>query len=117
MKNRLTLFKKELVNGNLEVDYLSNKVINFDTFPTQERVFIVRSDVLGRIDLISYEVYRTVDLWWLIALRNDIIDPVDGLYLGQKLYIPSLLDYYDFYNKNLKPEDEVDVTFDQRRIS
>jgi len=87
MSNRLTLFSKELIDSNLELDYLSNMEIDFSTFKTQEFQFTVHIGVIGRPDLLSYQVYNNVNFWWLIALRNDILDPFDDLSVGDTLFI------------------------------
>lgn len=42
----------------------------------------------GRIDLISYEYYATVRLWWVIADANDIKLPIRDVAAGMVLRIP-----------------------------
>lgn len=116
IKNRLSLFKKEIINNNQELDYLSETLIDFAAFPSQEFVFLVRQEHIGRIDLISYETYGSADLWWLVAQRNQIIDPLTELYMGQEILIPSLSDYYNFFNLEIKVEEETDLIFDKRVI-
>jgi len=37
---------------------------------------------------ISYKVYNTINLWWLILLANDILDPTKPLEPGKTLRIP-----------------------------
>ena len=45
-----------------------------------------------RPDLLAYDLYDDVDLWWVFAVRNkDIIkDPIYDMYAGQKIKIPLL---------------------------
>ena len=31
----------------------------------------------SRLDLVSYEYYNTIKLWWIIAISNDIDNPLD----------------------------------------
>lgn len=31
----------------------------------------------NRLDNLSYDLYRTTDLWWIIALINEISDPMN----------------------------------------
>ena len=38
---------------------------------------------------ISYKVYETIDLWWLICKFNDVKNPFDELVEGRILRIPS----------------------------
>jgi len=54
-----------------------------------ERLYIVTDSDLGRIDLISYRVYGTVDLWWVPLHHNNIQDPW-SLETGDRLRIPSV---------------------------
>ena len=53
-----------------------------DTFVT------VSQELLNRPDMISYDVYGTVDLWWVIFEFNKINDPLFDLKLGQQIRIP-----------------------------
>jgi len=51
---------------------------------------------------ISYNEYRTIDLWWLIALANNIINPVNYPVPGTQLkiirpeYVPTILNEIEF---------------------
>ena len=118
IQDRLVRFTPELIDNNLELDFLSHKTIDFATFPTQELVYTVASFNVDRISLISNEVYGSVNYWWLLALRNDIIDPFTQLYVGQQIFVPSLLDYYDFYNKNIIVKDTYDdFVFSKRKLT
>jgi len=38
--------------------------------------------------LISYKSYNSIKLWWLIALANNVINPIDFLIPGQTIRIP-----------------------------
>ena len=55
---------------------------------TASRVRTVTDAQVGRLDLISFHEYDTVDLWWIIAAVNDIIDPRTDMHAGQRLLIP-----------------------------
>jgi len=63
----------------------------------------------------TQQIYKTPHLWWLIALVNDIIDPVEDMYLGQELIIPSHIDYYQDYIRYKKADDIQDV-FERRKL-
>jgi hypothetical protein len=45
-----------------------------------------------RPDLLSYDMYGTVDFWWVFAARNmDLIkDPIYDLNAGMQIYVPSM---------------------------
>lgn len=38
---------------------------------------------------ISYKIYNTIDLWWLICKFNEVKNPFDELTVGRILRIPS----------------------------
>lgn len=42
----------------------------------------------GRLDLISQQFYGTPELWWVIALVNNLIDPLVGFTTGQTIRVP-----------------------------
>ena len=72
--------------GSQLVDPLDTKILlNFDKLKTFDTHY-VKSDEEGRPDLISYRVYRTVDLWWFIMDYNSIQHNLD-IVLGLKLKI------------------------------
>jgi len=41
-----------------------------------------------RLDLISYYYYHTAELWWVIALANNILSPFDDIHIGDLLRVP-----------------------------
>ena len=44
-----------------------------------------------RPDLLSYQEYGTVNLWWVFAVRNPdlIIDPIEDFVSGLEIYVPA----------------------------
>jgi LysM repeat protein len=38
--------------------------------------------------VISYKFYKKINLWWLIALANNVVDPINSLIVGSILKIP-----------------------------
>jgi len=50
---------------------------------------VVSPGEVGRIDLISYDAYGTVNYWWAIALANNIKNPLTDLVPGDTLIIPT----------------------------
>ncbi len=45
---------------------------------------------VGRPDLIGYDVYKRYDLDWLVLQYNNIVDPVEELYIGKIIELPSV---------------------------
>lgn len=54
-----------------------------------DRTFQVTAPLAGRLDLISYQLYSTVDYWWIIQKVNGIIHPVYDVYESRILKVPS----------------------------
>lgn len=48
------------------------------------------SNYNGRLDLVSYDYYKTSRLWWVIAVANNIQNPFEKIEVGKILRIPSL---------------------------
>lgn len=46
----------------------------------------------NRPDLVAYDVYGDVTLYWVIAIRNNIQFPMRDLAIGQVLFVPALED-------------------------
>lgn len=55
-------------------------------------LFTVTSSYENRPDLLAYDLYNDVDLWWVFSARNPSIlkDPVFDLKAGTKIYLPKL---------------------------
>lgn len=118
LTDRKVLYKKELIDNNQEIDFLNRPEFDFPTTGKKlnENVLVITDELVGRIDLISYRAYGTVNLWWLICERNFILNPITELTVGRTLYIPSLRDYYDFVNKNTKVTKKPSVKFSNRKL-
>lgn len=54
---------------------------------SSEKVFVVTHRYINRIDLIAYKFYNNSNLWWIIAKRNNLFNPLQ-IPLGKVLYIP-----------------------------
>lgn len=80
-------------NNEKVLDILSNDFRHFQQYMLSRNVkqHIVKEFESGRLDLISYAEYNTVELWWLVARTNNIIDPLEEVYTGLILQIPSIV--------------------------
>ena len=69
-------------------------VINFRNIQgqTDDIIYEIEPRYEHRPDLLAYELYGNVKLWWIFAVRNkDIIkDPVYDIVPGVSIYVPSL---------------------------
>ena len=80
-------FQKETVLDHMKADYNSmfNKALPYTDFMVDE-------SVAGRLDLIAWKVYGSVDLWWVLGYYNGIVNPIYELEPGKTLKIPRLTD-------------------------
>jgi hypothetical protein len=55
-------------------------------------LFTVTKSYEYRPDLLAYDLYGQVNLWWVFAVRNldTIQDPIFDLQAGTKIYLPQL---------------------------
>lgn len=77
----------EVVGGYLDV-------INFRDIPPEKDdiLFEITSTYENRPDLLAYDLYSDVKLWWVFSVRNKSIlkDPVFDMSAGTKIYLPKL---------------------------
>jgi hypothetical protein len=59
---------------------------------TTDVKFSVTSQYAHRPDLLAYDLYQNVNLWWVFAVRNpDVLqDPVFDMAAGVQIYLPKL---------------------------
>jgi hypothetical protein len=58
---------------------------------TSDRLYEIESKYANRPDLLAHELYGTVRLWWVFALRNPdlLIDPLEDFKSGLAIYLPT----------------------------
>lgn len=70
------------------------ELLNLRDIPNQldDILFTVTQQYTHRPDLLAYDLYNDVNLWWVFAVRNKnvIRDPVYDLVAGQKIYLPKI---------------------------
>lgn len=113
-QKRQDFYKTHLIDNNKELDYLDTTVHEF--YPEKTILWRVPAWAENRLDLVSYAHYRTVALWWLIALVNDIENPYEDVVVGLELQIPNISEYYRFFNANSVLDEIEDEGFDTRKI-
>jgi len=68
-------------------------IIDFRDIPakTDDVLYEVTKQYENRPDLLAYDLYNDIGLWWVFSVRNkDIIkDPVFDLVAGIKIYLPT----------------------------
>ena len=96
--DRLKFYETTSVNGITELDYLKSNLHKFQPkYPVVS--YRIKETDLMRPDLISYQMYQTVEYWWLILMYNQVLDPFSELKVGDLLYIPNMLDIYEYYKE------------------
>jgi len=69
-------------------------IINFRPIPaaTDDILYKLVKTYEYRPDLLSYDLYQTVELWWVFAMRNptSIQDPIFDMKAGVEIYLPKL---------------------------
>lgn len=61
----------------------------------EEKHFTVSSRNENRLDIISLINYKTPQYWWIIAIANNIIDPLSDITIGTVLRIPDITSLYE----------------------
>lgn len=59
---------------------------------TDDIIFEITKNYEYRPDLLAYDLYQDVNLWWVFAVRNNTIlkDPVYDLEAGVRIYLPKI---------------------------
>jgi hypothetical protein len=69
-------------------------IINFRPIPaaTDDILFTIVKTYENRPDLLAYDLYQTVQLWWVFAMRNPSViqDPVFDMKAGVQIFLPKL---------------------------
>jgi hypothetical protein len=69
-------------------------IMSFRDIPSQtdDILFEVTKKYQHRPDLLAYDLYNDVRLWWVFAVRNKnkLKDPVFDLTAGIKIYLPKI---------------------------
>ena len=77
---------------NISIDYLD--VMAYRDIPAEndDIQFEVTAVYQNRPDLLAYDLYGDVNLWWVFSMRNQSLlkDPVYDLVAGTKIYLPKI---------------------------
>jgi hypothetical protein len=100
LEERKYFYTKTEYDGNIEFDYLKNKLINLNLSTIDK--YKITAATANRPDLISNIYYGSYNFGWLIHYHNDNLNPFTDYTIGTVVNIPSLDDYYRFYNRNAR---------------
>jgi hypothetical protein len=56
-----------------------------------DRLYTIESRYANRPDLLAHELYGSVNLWWVFALRNPdlLVDPLEDFTSGLSIFLPT----------------------------
>ena len=96
---RKKFYSIETVGGVEQLDYLSFQWIKFNKFLQNREInqTTITERTAGRLELVADDFYGNVFLWWIIALANNILDPINDVTIGKTLIIPTLSDVESFF--------------------
>jgi len=101
MKSERLYYPWETVGEDQEMDFLRGGITKLHTYYKREGSYVTyERRHLGRLDLLANEVYENPFLWWVISLANDIVDPFDNALVGSLIFIPNIMDVFEFYDDN-----------------
>lgn len=89
------------VDGVPQLDLLSFQWARFSKFLQNKEVNQVTIDerTQHRLDTVADDWYDNPFLWWVIALANKILDPINDVTIGKKLIIPKATDIESYFQQ------------------
>jgi hypothetical protein len=82
------------------LDFIKANYNNIKFALSTSKVFVVTDPFEANLPGIAYELYQDVGLWWILAMYNGIIDPINDIVTGLQLNVPSLTDINAFLDTN-----------------
>jgi len=86
-KNTSPYYSTQNNNGYLDI-------LTYRSIPAEKDdiLFTVTKNYEYRPDLLAYDLYGNVDLWWVFAVRNPsvVTDPIYSMRSGLKIYLPKI---------------------------
>jgi hypothetical protein len=79
-------------NTGKDTGYLDVWATRTFPFQTDDILYELDAKYQNRPDLLSFDLYNTVELWWVFAVRNPSIieDPIFDMVAGIRIYLPKL---------------------------
>jgi hypothetical protein len=86
-KNTSPYYLTPTINGYLDVLTYRNIVAERDDI-----LFTITKNYEHRPDLLAYDLYGDVNLWWVFAIRNPSVinDPIYNMKSGIQIYLPKI---------------------------
>ena len=88
--------EKNIVEGVNEVDLPINGFNNHE-FNLTPRLYQLTESDIQRPDMISYKLYNSVGMWWLLMKYNKVEDIWNDLFVGMILEAPQKSELEEYY--------------------
>jgi hypothetical protein len=86
-KNTSPYYLTPITNGYLDI-------LAFRQIPAErdDILFNITKNYEHRPDLLAYDLYGDVELWWVFAVRNPsvVTDPIYSMKSGIQIYLPKI---------------------------
>lgn len=56
---------------------------------SSDETYVVQPGFENRLDLIATSVYGIPELWWVLARVNNLVDPMEGFSVHQRIRVPT----------------------------
>ena len=95
-KTNSTQYKRGRYKSGGDTDVFPKKLgwwerdLSFMTRHIDDVKYIITLREVNRADIICHDVYKRHDLEWLVLQYNYIVDPIEELYVGRILELPSI---------------------------
>lgn len=77
-----------LYDGELGAEVAFHDFAEPVEIPASDRDIPIVATARTRLDLLAYQYYGTPYLWWVIAQRNEMDNPVAEVYPGRRILVP-----------------------------
>ena len=93
-KSTSPYYSTELLDGKF-LDLMINRSI---PILANDKYITIIATYQYRPDLMSFDLYKRADYWWVFAARNKdkIIDPIWDFTVGKGIYVPNELTLRDY---------------------
>jgi hypothetical protein len=89
-----------LTTNQLSLDALKAKYLNLRFNLPIQTSMIVSEKYVANLPGLADDVYGTIDFWWVIAMFNGIIDPINDMRIGRMINLPRYDDVVSFLNRD-----------------
>lgn len=71
------------------LDWLSAYYIDMQIEVPASRSFEITDPWVANLPGLAFNMYDDINLWWVLALYNGIVDPINDVYVGRTMRAPN----------------------------